>query len=597
MYINLYAIIAGLVGTLFIVTKMRHPHIKHVRESLEGSFLFKVINALDFYTGNHALFYGVLFPESPSNFTPSRYPFPSPVPSICSCAQLSSPHVDSYSLPKKSWRGAYQILPALSATAGLFLFSVAIYLRKSLQHALRENQQNVVIHAIQVERRVSQSQKPNSVLPASNADAQQDALVPSSSVSVMTRRDDPIFYPNADPVIVAPSIPVAISNYQINSFPEPSPQSCQSSTPQSDSATPLATDSPPPPSTPPSATHAHVTQIDDDLPYSFPLPQDEPKLVTAKESSGISMEPSSTPKPDVTAISYFAFLPFAQHLDVRRSTIPTAAPSSGSSTRSPRNPPHITEPGTPSRSNSTPEAYSRLNSLLSNTVVGIETTSDSDATRIEAPVVSAADYKIKIPRVRATTSLAQPMTVSGSASHWEHPEASTSAPTEAHFVTGRTGADLVLAMSTSMPQVIDLEFMSGGGGHRVGASGSISPLAEVSASPRASSILRQVAAAAAADAADVPFGSSRRRSTMTAAVLQTPWLNRTGVHDSGGEAAPVPETRSTGAFPIQTAAQRNVMRRVLGLHRSSAGGERWTGPADSVERPMRITRVFGQPAA
>ena len=44
MHVNLYAVIAGLIGSLLIVTKMRHPHIKHVRESLEGSIFFKGIN-------------------------------------------------------------------------------------------------------------------------------------------------------------------------------------------------------------------------------------------------------------------------------------------------------------------------------------------------------------------------------------------------------------------------------------------------------------------------------------------------------------------------------------------------------------------------
>ncbi|KAG6860577.1 hypothetical protein C0995_009626 [Termitomyces sp. Mi166 len=641
MYINPYAIVAGLIGTLFIVTKMRHPHTKHIRESLEGSVLFKVINALDFYTGNHALFYDELFPEPPL-----KDPFQSSVLSICPYTRLPSPYAGYPHFPpdESPGDGAYQLLPALCATAGVFLFSVAIYLRKSLRLALRENQRNFVIHAIQVERRASQSQETNSVLSvsASNANLQQGVFVPSSSVSVVIRRDDSIFYPNADPVIVAPPMPVAISDplLRMNSFESRPIQSL------SDPAIPFASDSPPPPShsVMPSATEAPAAQkADDDLPYSIPLPQDDPEqLVIAEESPGISTEPPSPVESDVTAILYLADLPFVQDgLDTQRSANPSPAPISppDGGNRSPR---FSLEPATrPISTIPTPqvscrrpdwlssaqywEAHARLNALVSNTAADIETASDATA-RIElAPVISPADsdvtldspspYKIQIPPVRATTSLAQPMTVSGSTSHWEHPVVIASSTAEAPFVASRTGADLVLAMSTSMPRVIDLGFRSATGGSQrdngggwVGAGGGdggdgIPPLAEMmSVSPRASSILRQVAAEASP-----PGPGKRRSSAMMAAVLQTPWLNRTWAHrDDSGGTFPVTAraTRSTGVSPIQTAVQTSAMRRAFGPQRgagSAAGrsGERWMGPAGSVERPpsMRITRIFGEPGA
>ncbi|KAG6879259.1 hypothetical protein C0992_004088 [Termitomyces sp. T32_za158] len=621
MYINIYAIIAGLFGTLFILTKMRHPHIKHVREGLEGTILFKAINALDFYTGNHALFYDELFPELSSNHTQSKDPFQSPVSSNRSCI-IQSPDVDSYFPTEKSQgAGAYHILLALCATAGVSIFSVAVYLRKTLRLALR--QRNVVIHASQVERRVSH--EANSAISASNEKGSQDAqLLPSSSVSVVTRRDDSIFYTNTEPVVVAPPIPVALSESSIRMNSQPSVPYIESRAIQNDSVTPLIADSlpPPPPLIVPSATETITAQPDDDLPNPIPLSQDEPQPVAAEEPPCLNVgEPSSEVEADVAAISYLSYLPFAQGLDAQGSAPPTPAPISSpdSGTPSPRNAARIVAPAarrvyTPQVSCRRPdwltsaqyrEAHSKLNALVSNTAPGIETT--ADPMRLEAPVISPADgldspsHKISVPRVCASTSLAQPTTVTGSASHWDHLVTSVGAPTERPFVAGRTGADLVLAMSTSMPRVIDLGLRSAGGGQygeREGASGNISPLAEISISPRASSILRQVAAATA-DTAQTSHAvsSRRRRSVMTTAVLQNPWLNRGGSQES----APATATRSTGVSPVQTAVQRSVIRRVLGPQRNGSAdrpSERWITPADNVERPpLRVTRIFGEPPA
>ncbi|KAG6868700.1 hypothetical protein C0993_011930 [Termitomyces sp. T159_Od127] len=422
-------------------------------------------------------------------------------------------------------------------------------------------------------------------------------------------------------------MPVAISLIRTNSLPKPSVPFLNSRAIQSDPVTPRVADSPIPPPPPrlspltlPSGNEAFVAGTDDDLPYLIPLPPDEPQPVAAEESPGL-VEPPSAVEPDVTAISYLSHLPFARDPVAQRSATPTPAqissPASGA--RSPRNTLPIAAPA--ARRVSPPqvscrrrdwltsaqywEAHSKLNALVSNTAAG------TGATRIEAPVIppahvldSPSPYKIGVPRVCASTSLVQPTTVSGSPTHWDHLGSSVGAPTETPFVAGRTGADLVLAMSTSMPRVIDLGVMSAGGsqwdggGEWVGAGGSVSVQGEMSISPRASSILRQVAADTAQ--ASHAASSRRRRRAVIEAVLQTPWLDRRGGQDSG-TGAPATATRSTGVSPVQTAVRRSAIRRALGPQRDGSAGqpsERWNAPADHVERPpLRITRIFGEPAA
>ncbi|KAG6832053.1 hypothetical protein H0H92_005475 [Tricholoma furcatifolium] len=410
-------------------------------------------------------------------------------------------------------------------------------------------------------------------------------------VAVAPRSSDPIFYPKTNLVVVAPQVPAAASTALLSRLPEESEYSCGADTDKD-----ITSESP---------RNSSLALAGGSAENSFDREYDD-------EFSGWAVVFQ-----DPTPLALFAELPFHYDLDPGKDY--TLEPSSCLSPAC-RSDAGNDRPTMKDENESFPRS-SKVPSSKNSYHTGIMPT--IRAPSLTRPLSRKSSRKICVPTVQPSISSPQRTTASGDIVIYEPkdppcPHASVS------FVGRRTSADIVLAMSTSMPSVIDLDpqgtrrsagvvsaGIDGGGADAakatvtvtaesqddIGVTSTARSMSLDSTSPQAAQALRRTmmtADTAAFQSAQVSskartpdLGAERRNTEVASAEISScvdvNCTSQTQTPTSADETDMMRNGQGIGV--VRHTIRPNRTHREVALSISRSGG--------SNDPPMPITRVFG----
>ncbi|KAG6916609.1 hypothetical protein DXG01_006166 [Tephrocybe rancida] len=495
--VQIYALIASLLTSLVFITKTRHPHVKHLQGYLADYHFIKFIKALDFYAGNRGVYYNTVFTGPVPDIQALRGQCPTPL----KCPQPVFPpycaEMDSRSKMNMSdsvYHWVLSLVYILRRVLVTTVFAIAAFIvGKASYKGLGQRERIALSETASYIRNMIERKR--DIWDAGDTvenrlNGPKCTSTPSSSVAVVARANNPIYYPQPSHVVVAPPVPMALSSSRSQEpaipfhdfafrIPQPVIEAIASelcAPPISMIAGALR------------RSHSNREAQDSRWPSHDPRP-----TVAGFEDVGRPF--ASIAGDGELALEFLAQLPFAQDLAIDKpSSTSLASQTIWSQSPSPRRHklgqgalrPALTPRGSCGHCGRPPSKYQKhliaedasVNDHPVHPTPDIATAMDpprdangtrarplgtqgSAKLRQRSSSLDSPLQKLRVARVRATTAPAQLLNVTGF--HWEQPQC-----TRVHvsFVSGRTGADLVRAMATSMPEVIDLAARTANGSQR-----------------------------------------------------------------------------------------------------------------------------------